>query len=96
VPDDRRVEATRNGDSISRRSSWRVVSLPSLVNSFLLPTCKEIKLLRTHFRNKCNVPLPRNPCIPGFQHQMFGVAISGSSKVRHLDTQLVIIGKELT
>jgi len=69
-----------NGDLISRRSGWHVVSLPFLLNCFLFPECQETKLLRTHFRNKCTVPLLLNPCIPGFQHQMLGVATSGFTK----------------
>jgi len=43
VTDDRRVEAMRNGDSISWLFGWRVVSLRFLVNCFLLPEFKEMK-----------------------------------------------------
>jgi len=70
----------RNGDSISRRSGWRVVSLPFLLNCFLFPQCQEMKLLCTHFCNKHTVPLLLNPCIPGFRHQMLWVATSGFMK----------------
>jgi len=59
--DDRRVEAIRNVDSISRRSGWRVVSLPFFVNGFLLPECKEMKVFLTQFCSKCTVPLLLNP-----------------------------------
>jgi len=58
--EERCVEAMRNGDSISLRSGWRVVSLPFLVNCFLLPECKEIKVFLTHFCSKCTVPLLLN------------------------------------
>ena len=63
MTDDRRAEVMRNGDSISRRSGCRDVSLPFLVNCFFLPECREMKVFRIQFRNKFTVPLLLNPLI---------------------------------
>jgi len=80
MTDDHRVEAMRKGESISLRSDWRVISHPFLVYCFLFLECKEMKLIRNHFRNKCTVPLLLNPCIPEFRNQILEVAISGLRK----------------
>jgi hypothetical protein len=90
VADGRCVELMLNGDSFWWCSGWRVINLPFLVNCFLLPECRVMKLHCTHFHNKCTVPLLLNPCKPGVWYQMLGVASSGFMKVRHLDSHMLL------